>query len=157
MVSKLMNDTIYIISNSLADARQMTAKRVWLGIITGIQAIFMGVKDANKTINTAVVGWDGVSQHLHRYGGTEWRLGRREIGHIHGNYLVDIPFPKKVRDEVIGAGEAEAHHILPDSGWISFYVRQPDDVAQAINLLHRSYKLAVEQQARRKSTGNPSQ
>ena len=151
MRSRLVADAWYIVSNSLADARHMTASRVWQGIMTGIRAVFMGVKDANKTIKETVRQWDGVTEHLHRFGGTEWRLGRREIGHIHGSYLVDIPFPKKVRDEVVASGQAEAHHILPDSGWISFYLNRPEDIAQAINLLHRSYSLAVEQQARRKS------
>ena len=110
----------------------------------------MGVNNANQTINQAVLTWDGVTKHIHRYGGTEWRLGRREIGHIHGNYLVDIPFPKKVRDEIVAAREAEPHHILPDTGWISFYLREFEDVDRAVNLLQRSYKLAIAQQARRK-------
>ena len=143
--------TIYdVVLNSLADARHMSAKRIWAGVLTGIRSLYMGIKAANKTINQTVLTWDGVTKNIHRYGGTEWRLGRREIGHIHGNYLVDIPFPKKVRDEVITAGEAEPHHILPDTGWISFYLQEPEDVDRAINLLQRSYDLAVAQQARRR-------
>ena len=35
--------------------------------------------------------------------------------------LVDIPFPKKARNEWLTAGRAERHHILPDSGWISIF------------------------------------
>ena len=35
------------------------------------------------------------------------KVGRREIGHIHGDSLVDIPFPKKIRDEIVAAGQAE--------------------------------------------------
>ncbi len=42
-----------------------------------------------------------MTAHPHRFGGTEYRLGKRELGHIHGDYLVDIPFPKKVRDEIM--------------------------------------------------------
>jgi predicted DNA-binding protein (MmcQ/YjbR family) len=83
--------------------------------------------------------------HPHRFGGTEFRIGRREIGHIHGDALVDIPFPKKVRDEIVAAGEAEPHHILPETGWISFYLREEGDVERAINLLKRSYDLALKQ------------
>jgi hypothetical protein len=78
----------------------------------------------------------------HRFGGVEFRLGRREIGHIHGDSLVDIPFPKRVRDEIIAAREAEPHHILPDSGWISLFLRKEDDVGCAIRLLERSFQLA---------------
>jgi hypothetical protein len=79
----------------------------------------------------------------------EYRLGRREIGHIHGDYLVDIPFPTKVRDEIVASGQAEPHHVLPESGWVSFHLRQPADIEQAIALLQRSFDLAARQQARK--------
>ena len=39
-------------------------------------------------------------------------LGKRELGHIHGDRLVDIPFPKPIRDELVNTGQAEPHHIL---------------------------------------------
>lgn len=96
-----------------------------------------------------VLTWDGVTQEPHRFGGVEFRLGKREIGHIHGDWLVDIPFPTAVRDEVLAAGLADAHHILPDSGWISRYLRQPADVETAISLLRRSYDIALKQRHKR--------
>ena len=65
--------------------------------------------------------------------------------------MVDIPFPKKVRDALVTAGRAEPHHILPETGWISFYLRQPADVSQAIALLHESYVIAQKQKARQSS------
>jgi hypothetical protein len=73
----------------------------------------MSVKGAKEKIHAAVTSWPGVTAHPHRFGGTEYRLGKRELGHIHGDALVDIPFPLKVRDEVVAAGRAEPHHILP--------------------------------------------
>jgi Family of unknown function (DUF5519) len=73
----------------------------------------------------------------------EFRLGRRELGHIHGDSLVDIPFPKKIRDEIIASREAEPHHILPESGWVSIFLRSEGDVERAIQLLHRSFALAA--------------
>jgi hypothetical protein len=80
----------------------------------------------------------------HQFGGTEYRLGeRRELGHLHGDTLVDIPFPTKVRNELVAAGRAEPHHLLSDSGWISFYIREAADVERAIELLHLSYEVAV--------------
>lgn len=108
----------------------------------------MPVHGAKEQITQAILAWDGVTAHPHRFGGTEYRLGRREIGHIHGDYLVDIPFPKKVRAEVVAAGRAEPHHILPESGWISFYLHQPADVDQAIQLLRQSFELARKQRAK---------
>jgi predicted DNA-binding protein (MmcQ/YjbR family) len=93
-----------------------------------------------------------VSSADHRFGGTEYMLGKREVGHIHGNSLVDIPFPMKIRDEVIEKGEALPHHILPESGWVSIYRKNEGDVERAIMLLKRSYNLAVKQSMRRKQT-----
>jgi hypothetical protein len=105
----------------------------------------MSVPGARERISAAVAGWEGTSAQPHRFGGTEYRFGSREIGHAHGDSLVDIPFPTRVRDEVLAAGEADPHHILPDSGWVSLYLREPGDVERAIALLRRSYDLAVRQ------------
>jgi predicted DNA-binding protein (MmcQ/YjbR family) len=105
----------------------------------------MPINGAQATINKAVTEWEGVTVQPHRFGGVEYVIGKREIGHIHGDHLVDIPFPKKVRDEVVQAGRAQAHHILPDSGWISLYLRQPEDVDRAIALLAESYQIARKQ------------
>jgi predicted DNA-binding protein (MmcQ/YjbR family) len=113
----------------------------------------MPVHGAKEQIMQAVLTWEGVAAHSHRFGGTEFRLGRREIGHIHGDYLIDIPFPKKVRDEVIAAGRAEPHHILPQSGWISFYLHRPADVDRAIGLLRQSFELAAKQRSKKMVDG----
>lgn len=110
----------------------------------------MAVANAQKEITGTITGWHNVTVAPHRFGGVEYQLGTREIGHIHGDTLVDIPFPTAVRDEIVAAGEASPHHILPESGWISLYLRKPDDVNQAIRLLQRSYQLAQEQAARRR-------
>ncbi|MCB0212545.1 MAG: DUF5519 family protein [Anaerolineae bacterium] len=110
----------------------------------------MEIPKAGEKINQAVLSWQDVTAHDHRFGGTEFRLGTREIGHIHGNYLVDIPFPKKVRDEIVAAGRAQAHHVLPDSGWISFYIKADEDVEAAITLLRESFELAEKQQLKKK-------
>ncbi|HEX5838668.1 MAG TPA: luciferase family protein, partial [Anaerolineales bacterium] len=95
-----------------------------------------------------VTSWPGVTSQPHRFGDVEYVIGRREIGHIHGNHLVDIPFPKKVRDEIVATGRAQPHHILPDSGWISFILRQDSDVEQAIALLEESYRIAIKQKSK---------
>lgn len=110
----------------------------------------MPVVGALDKIESTLGAWGDVASGPHRFGGTEFRYGAREIGHIHGDRWVDIPFPKTVRNELIAAGEAEPHHVLRNSGWISFYLRQPEDVDRAIALFRRSYELAV---ARRERLG----
>jgi Family of unknown function (DUF5519) len=102
----------------------------------------MGVLGASSQIQSAVLVWEGVTAHPHRFGGVEYRLGARELGHVHGDHLVDIPFPSRVRDEIVAAGLAEPHHILPDTGWVSLYLRTPADVERAVELLRRSFDLA---------------
>jgi len=69
-----------------------------------------------KRIAEAVTAWRGVEQAPHRFGGTEFRLGKRGLVHLHGDALVDLPFPRKVRDELVAAGRARSHHVLP-SAW----------------------------------------
>ncbi|CAN5820759.1 hypothetical protein BH24DEI2_BH24DEI2_21860 [soil metagenome] len=107
------------------------------------------VRGAGRNIEKMVGAWDGVGVHPHRFGGLEYRLGTREIGHVHGDRLVDVPFPVKVREQLVGAGAAELHHILPESGWGMLHIREDADVARAVALLERSYRLAVQQKARR--------
>lgn len=104
----------------------------------------MAVRGAGEQIDAVVSQWEGITGLPHRFGGREYRLGDREIGHVHGDGLVDIPFPTKVRNEIVEAGLAEPHHVLPRSGWISFYIRQPADVEKAVALLRRSFDLAVQ-------------
>jgi len=111
----------------------------------------MAVRGAGRHIDATVSLWEGITSHSQRFGWTEFRLGSREIGHVHGDRLVDIPFPTRVRNQLVASGEALPHHVLPDSGWVSFYIRDPGDVDKAIALLRRSYDLAVEQGARSRS------
>jgi Luciferase len=105
----------------------------------------MSVHGASKQIVETLLTWDGIEAHPHRFSGTEFRIGRREIGHIHGDSLVDIPFPKKVRDELVANGLAGPHHILPATGWISFYLHDEEDIGKAIKLFKRSYEIALKQ------------
>jgi hypothetical protein len=108
----------------------------------------VAVRGARDAITAELASWPGVTSRPHRFGGTEFVFGdRREIGHIHGEQLVDIPLPTRLRDEVVAAGRARPHHILAESGWISFYLRQPDDVPRAIDLFRLSYEVATRQKA----------
>ena len=90
-------------------------------------------------IEQEVANWDGVAVSPHRFGGIEFKVGRREIGHLHGNRLADIPFPVSVREELVAAGKAEPHHVLPHSGWISFRIRSDRDVPAVVALFRLAY------------------
>ncbi len=60
-----------------------------------------------------VSSWPGVTIGRHRFGGTEFRHGHRELGHLHGSRLADLPFPLLVRNELVAAGRARAASHLP--------------------------------------------
>jgi hypothetical protein len=105
----------------------------------------MSVPGAAQRIQTELLSWPYIEAHPHRFGGTEYRIGQRELGHIHGDQLIDLPFPTKVRDELVAAGQAEPHHLLPDTGWVSVYLREAADVDRALALFRRSFELAIKQ------------
>jgi hypothetical protein len=108
----------------------------------------MPVLGAGEQIYEAVTAWEEIAHAPHRFGGVEFRIGHREVGHVHGDSLVDIPFPLPVRNELVESRAAEPHHILPKSGWVSIFLRNPGDVARAIQLLRRSYEIALASQTR---------
>ena len=99
----------------------------------------MQTRNDVKNIIDAVSAWDGITSATHRFGGVEFNLGKVEIGHIHSNGMVDIPFTRKLREVLVAQGDAQPHHLLADSGWITFLVRQPQDVTQALRLYRLSY------------------
>jgi hypothetical protein len=98
--------------------------------------------DAIDTVRAAVGNWDGVTTHEHRFGGIEFRVGRRELGHLHRSFA-DLPFPRRVREELVAAGRARPHHILPDSGWVTVPMRTASEVANVIDLFRANYERAA--------------
>jgi hypothetical protein len=95
---------------------------------------------AHDRIRLEVASWAGVTVASHRFGGIEFRVGRRELGHLHGSRLADLPFPLRIRNELIAAGRAQPHHVLPDTGWVSYYMRDTDDAEGAIDLFRLNYE-----------------
>jgi hypothetical protein len=92
-----------------------------------------------RQIEREVSLWEGVAAVPHRFGGVEFNLGRAEIGHVHQNGLVDIPFTMALRNQLLSEGLASEHHVLPNSGWVSFRIKTEADVQRATWLLRLSY------------------
>ena len=92
-----------------------------------------------RLIEHEIASWPGVTVEPHRFGGVEFRVGRRELGHLHGSGLADLPFPVKIREQLVAAGKARPHHVMPESGWVSFYMRDADDATAAIALFRLNY------------------
>ena len=93
-----------------------------------------------EIIGREVAGWPGVEERPHRFGGKEYRVNGHEIGHLHGDRLADLPFPVKVRKELVASGKAREHHVLPQTGWVSYPIRGENDVAGALELFGRNYE-----------------
>lgn len=97
---------------------------------------------AIEAVRDAVVSWEGVTTHEHRFGGIEFRLGRRELGHLHRS-IADLPFPRRIRDELVAASRARPHHVLPDSGWVTVPMRTAPEVVNVIELFRQNYERAT--------------
>jgi hypothetical protein len=129
----------------------LAAARVWL-IVLRIRVTRRFTHDRSTAMSTAtlihdeVLRWPGVTEAPHRFGGVEFRLGKRELGHLHGDYLADLPFPVRVREELVREGKAMPHHILPQSGWVSYPIRDEPAVPGAIALFRLAYDRAVASQ-----------
>ena len=136
----------------------VAALRVW-GIVLGIHLARALPSERRRTaqaggdamnaldaIRREVLSWPGVTEEPHRFGGGEFRLGKRELGHLHGDYLADLPFPVRVREVLVEEGKAMAHHILPQSGWVSYPIRDASAVPGALELFRLAYARATAKQ-----------
>lgn len=92
-----------------------------------------------KKLEDEVSMWENISTHPHRFGGREFRFGSAEVGHVHVGGVVDIPFPRPVRDALLAERLAEGHRWVPNSGWITFHIRGEADLKHALWLMRLSY------------------
>jgi hypothetical protein len=92
-----------------------------------------------KNLEGEVSAWPNISVHPHRFGAKEFRFGSAEVGHVHAGGIVDIPFPRSIRDVLLAKGLAEEHPWVPNSGWITFRVRNEQDLRHALWLMRLSY------------------
>ncbi|WP_221886634.1 luciferase domain-containing protein [Halonotius roseus] len=86
-----------------------------------------------------VDSWQGVTTGEHRFGGTEWRVGPREIGHVHAWGMLDVAYLRALRDVLIEVGQTGVHHMLDQSGWTTFYIEHSEDYDHARWLVRLSY------------------
>jgi hypothetical protein len=120
----------------------------WLAKVPGAPQIF----DAGLLLSTAlfspsrlraISAVEGRAQQLpqvrlglHRFGGTGFFHSGKEMGHIHGNGLLDCFVGRTNRNRLLGKKDGVmAHHVFPCSGWISFFVKNESDVERAVELI----------------------
>ncbi len=99
--------------------------------------------DAFDRIEGEVLSWKGATISIHKYGGMQFNVHKKEIGHLHSNGLLDVLYSRKIKKMMMEEGRISNHHLFKKSGWISFYIVRPEDEAYAIKLLMLSYSRKV--------------
>jgi hypothetical protein len=92
-----------------------------------------------KRLEDTVASWPRIFVQPHPFGGREFRFANAEVGHVHDGGIVDIPFPRSIRDALLTEGLAQEHQWVPHSGWVTFRVRSHKDLQHAVWLMRLSY------------------
>jgi Luciferase len=100
---------------------------------------------ASTQITSEVTSWPGVSAGPGSRGEFAFKVGRREIGHLHGDRTAHFGFPKEVWQELFDAGRIGYHPVFPGKpGFGARRIEGEDDVRDVIALMRLNYDRVVE-------------
>ena len=100
---------------------------------------------ASEQITAEVTSWPGVTAGPGRRGEFAFRVGRKEIGHLHGDRAAHFGFPKSVWQELFDAGRIGYHPVFPGKpGFGARAIRGEDDKLDAIAILRLNYDRVIE-------------
>jgi len=98
----------------------------------------------SQSITAEVTSWPGVTAGPGRRSEYAFNVGRREIGHLHGDHAAHFSFPKTVWAELLAEGRIEPHPVFPGSqGRAARRINGDDDVRDVIALMRLNYDRAV--------------
>ena len=101
---------------------------------------------ASEYITEQVTAWPGVTAGPGDRGAFSFTLGRRELGHLHGDHALHLGFPKAVWHELHDQGRIDYHPVLPGKpGYAARRLETDDDVRDAVALLRLNYDRAIAQ------------
>ena len=101
-------------------------------------------RSPSQRITDEVTSWPGVTAGPGRRGEFAFTVGRREIGHLHGDHAAHFGFPKDVWDVLHAQGRIVHHPVFPDQrGWAARSIRDAADVEDVIALLRLNYDRAI--------------
>jgi len=101
-------------------------------------------KTASEQITEEVTSWPGVSAGHGDRGEFSFKLGKREIGHLHGDHVLHLGFPKAVWHELYAHERIDYHPVFPGKpGFAARRIESPDDVRDVIALLRLNYDRRV--------------
>ena len=103
-----------------------------------------GAQTASQQITEEVTSWPGVEAGPGARGEFAFTLGRKEIGHLHGDHALHMGFPKAVWHELHEQGRIDYHPVFPGKpGYAARRIDHQDDVRDAIELLRLNYERAL--------------
>jgi Family of unknown function (DUF5519) len=100
---------------------------------------------ASERITGEVTSWPGVEAGPGQRGEFAFKVGRRELGHLHGDHAAHFSFPKDVWAELFDDGRIDYHPVFPDKpGFASRRIETADDVDDVIALMRLNYDRVIE-------------
>jgi len=101
-------------------------------------------ESAGERITTEVTSWPGVEAGPGSRGEFAFKVGRREIGHLHGDSAAHFFFPKELGLSLRAEGRVVDHPVFPGKpGPAARRIATEDDVSDVIALLRLNYDRAV--------------
>lgn len=98
-------------------------------------------ESASQQITREVTSWEGVSAGPGRRGEFAFRVGRREIGHLHGDRAAHFMLPKAIWAELFAQGRITYHPVFPDRrGPAARRIEDQADVDDVIELMRLGYQ-----------------
>ena len=70
-------------------------------------------RSASQQIIEEVTSWPGIEAATGTRGELAFKLGRRQIGHLHGDHAAHFSFPKDVWAELKQQGRIVPHPVFP--------------------------------------------
>jgi hypothetical protein len=100
---------------------------------------------ASQQITEEVTSWPGVTAGPGKRGEFAFKLGHREIGHMHGDRSAHFSFPKDVWTQLTTQGRITEHPVFPGRvGPAARRIESQADVEDVIALMRLNYERVVE-------------
>jgi hypothetical protein len=97
-------------------------------------------RTASEQITDEVGAWPGVEAGWGRRGEFAFRVGRHEIGHLHGDHAAHFFFPKELWSELREQGRIAPHPVFPDrQGPAARAIAGEEDVRDVVALMRLNY------------------
>jgi len=107
------------------------------------------VQTPSEQITEEVTAWPGVEAGPGRRGEFAFKVGRREIGHLHGDRAAHFFFPKDVWLGLRGKGRIVEHPVFPGKqGPAARRIEDEADVRDVIALMRLNYDRVVARQGK---------